>query len=260
MARKHPTRLILAGLVICLMLGLTGCDDGNQPQEVQPIAVVDDPHQACPNGREVSFSLDHRGEQLIEDDVDGDGKDDRVWLSSDLSAPPGCQNFLTVETETTAYWVATDSSEVASSLQTPRLNLVSDIDGEPGAEVIADLEAGASTQFLGIFKLTGTGLERVVVDGKGPGPFAGSGTDLLPYGGSVGHLEAVDCSDDGYVVMSAAVPAGDGADRYVVERRFFTMTTSALVLEKEQTEKRTVSGLKIDDFPEFAASPFGSCE
>lgn len=196
-------------------------------------------------------------DRTLSGDVDGDGVDDRVWLSSDPSAAEGCKAFVTVETADRIYWASTTSG-VPSSLQEPTLNSLSDIDGEAGSEIVVNLEAGASTQFVGAFMLTRAGLERITVDGRGPGPFGGEIEGLFAYGGSVGHLEAVDCVDE-HVVLSAAIPSG-AAGSYEVERRFFSPSLTALVLDRGLTERHKVRDLRVDDFPEFAGSPFLSCD
>ena len=254
MARKHATGLIL---IVAL---LAGCEGAEEPSKVEPLRVKGDPHTVCPNGEETALAGGADREQALSGDVDGDGSEDKVWLSSDPSSSHPCRNFLTVETDDRIFWAATDSSEVPSALESPTLNSLSDIDSDPGAEIVVNLEAGASTQFVGVFKLTRAGLEQMSVDGEAPGVFGGEIEGLLPYGGSVGHLEAVDCAQDGLVVMSVALPVGAGADAYEVERRFFDPSYTGFHLEKDLTEKHTVQGLKVDDFPEFAGSPFLSCD
>lgn len=255
MVRKHPARLILISMLF------VACEGAEETLPAAPVQVVSDPHTVCPNGSEVAVDQRARVGNVMEADVDGDGLVDRVWLSSAPSGLPRCRDFLTVETNKKTYWAVTDASEVPSSLQAPRLSSLRNVDGEGGAEVVVNLEAGASTEFVGVFKLTRAGLERVTVDGPAPGPFGGESRKLFAYGGSVGHLEAVDCAGDGLVVMSAALPSGNDARTYRVERRFFeTGPTSGLSLNKELTERHTVRDLKVDDFPEFAGSPFLSCD
>ena len=254
MARKHTVRLIVLALL------LAACDGAGPSSSVEPVRVVSDPHTVCPNGEELALRVDARGEQVLRGDIDGDGAEDEVWLASDPSVADPCSDFLAVETADRIYWAVTNRSDTPSSLETPTLNSLSEIDEEVGKEIVVNLEAGASTQFVGVFKLTRAGLERMVGDGEGLGPFGTEIEGLFAYGGSVGHLEAVDCTQDGLVVMSVGLPVGAAADAYKIERRFFTSSYTAFVLEEELTEKHIVQGLKVDDFPEFAASPFGSCD
>lgn len=252
MVRKHTSRLIVLAVM------LAACEGATPPDQVAPKRVVGDPHTVCSNGQEVVLAVDSRGDQTLRGDIDGDGLDDRVWISSDASGAPPCKDLVGVETKDEIYWAAANVSDVPSSLQAPRLNSLADVDGDGSREIVIDLEAGASTQFVGVLKLTRAGLERMSVDGEGPGRIGGS-EGLFAYGGSVGHLEAVDCTPNGFVVISVALPVGAAADAYEVERRFFSSTNTSFVLEKGLTEKHTVEGLKVDDFPEFAGSPFGSC-
>jgi hypothetical protein len=143
----------------------------------------------------------------------------------------------------------------------PTLNSLIQLDFEPGEEIVVNLEAGASTQFVGVFKLTADGIERITIEGRGPGPFAQeiAQENLFPFGGSVGHLEAVDCLNPALIVMSAATPKGNSADRYKVERRFFRLEGTVLSLQPEANEVHEVEGLTVDSFREFAGSPFLSC-
>ena len=257
MVRKHAT-----GLILMAALTLVACEGAEESPKVDRLQVVTDPHVACANGTDVALGDALRSEDVptLTGDIDGDGGDDRVMISTDPEGPEGCRFFLIVEGLQHAYWAAIDSGQGTSSLENPTLSSLSDIDGEAGMEIVLNLEAGASTQFVGVMKLTRPGLERVTIDGRGPGPFGAEMEDLFPFGGSVGHLEAVDCAPEGLVVMSAALPVGAGADTYRVERRFFSPSHTALVLEKKLTERHTVEGLKVDDFPEFAGSPFLSCD
>ena len=59
--------------------------------------------------------------------------------------------------------------------------------------------------------------------------------------------------------MSAAIPIGDSAERYEVERRFFRLEGTELSLQPGSTEVHEVEGLTVERFREFAGSPFGSC-
>ena len=144
-------------------------------------------------------------------------------------------------------------------LPQPRIHGFIDIDGRPGTEVLVDEAAGASTQFVGAFAAVEEDLERVTAEG-GVAPGAGPVADLFPYGGSVGHIEAVDCTTDG-IVVSTATPSGSSADAgsvaYEVERRFFSF--DGVDLEEEDVETETVPIEELNRFPEYESSPFGNC-
>ncbi|MGH2729865.1 MAG: hypothetical protein ACRDJI_04570 [Actinomycetota bacterium] len=190
-------------------------------------------------------------------DISGDGTEDSAAVHVDDSAGAGCQAFVVVTAEngvsSAPVWVL----GATGGLSTPTLGSLAPIGREPGLEVIVNEAAGASTQFVGAFSLTGEGLRRMEVRGPSVSDVAG----LFASGGSVGHLEAVDCLDDG-VVVSAATPAAGraalGRGIYNVVRRVFGV--AGPVLEPESTHRNRVD---IDDlnsrFPEFAHSPFLSC-
>ncbi|MFN2586937.1 MAG: hypothetical protein ABR613_02300, partial [Actinomycetota bacterium] len=77
---------------------------------------------------------------------------------------------------------------------------------------------------------------------------------LLGFGGSVGHLEAVDCAPGGGIVSSFAAPDGRS---YRIERRFLVFDGPRLVEDRVEVERAPLE--ELDRFPEYAASPFGSC-
>lgn len=196
-------------------------------------------------------------------DVDGDGSEDTIYLVADEQAEPRCRSFLVIDTGARSMSAAVDPSGAARALASPSLRLTAPINDAPGDEIVVNIESGASTEFVGIFTATSEGLARVEVEGKPPGPFAQELTRdaLFPFGGSVGHMEAVDCAqEDGFVVLSAAIPSGSAAMVYDVERRFFRAEGATLTLVPELTEKREMRNHDVHDLPEFASSPFGSCD
>ncbi len=136
-------------------------------------------------------------------------------------------------------------------LAQPRLNSLAMIDAEPGAEILVDLEQGASTQFVGIFTMHSGDLVRVRFQGEGAPP------DLFPYGGSVGHIEASECGEEpGTVVVSVATPL---RDRYEVKRSVYRFEGAELIPDGGASERVVVAPDEIQELPEFASSPFGSC-
>lgn len=201
-----------------------------------------------------------RSEGELSGDIDGDGTEDDVYIALDPGGVAGCRSFVVVDAGPTVYTIAVDPSGAPRALETPTLNSLADLDGKAGTEVIVNVEMGASTQFVAAFGSVDGRLSRFETTGRGPGPFGGEDRGLFAFGGSVGHLEAVDCTRAGHIVMSVALPEGSSAEAYEVERRFFSVEGPRLVLDKARTERSTVQGLKIDDFPEFAGSPFLSCK
>ena len=91
--------------------------------------------------------------------------------------------------------------------------------------------------------------------------FPASDNGLFPFGGSVGHIEAVGCDPDGALVVTQALPGGSredlGKQVYDVTRRSYRLEGSEL--EPVDLERTEAPIEKLDRFPEFAAGPFGTC-
>jgi hypothetical protein len=206
----------------------------------------------CPDAADVTSDPSARIGGSLHGDVDGDGSPDEVSLAFDQKAARGCQAFLVVEGADETRVLAIESFDPAFGLPQPRLNTLAEVDAVPGREVVVDLVTGASTQFVGLFTMTGGALARVVVEGD---EFPTD--DLFPYGGSVGHLEASNCAGDaGMVVVSTATPRGDD---YQVTRRFFSFEGSTPRIEPSSTERERVALEDLGRFPEYESSPFGDC-
>ena len=220
-----------------------------------------DPQDRCDNEASVLDSFTP-APGATQGDLDDDGRSDRVQIVHEEAAPPGCGSFLIAITSEVTFSAPVDPAGEPRALEEPSILGVTDVDERPGDEVVMLLETGASTQFAGVFTLTTSGLERLTLEGRGPGPFATeeSGAALFPFGGSVGHVEAVDCAPAGGIVMSAATPAGASAESYRVERRYFRSDGTRLVLDRSATEREVVEGLDLGNFPEFRGSPFLSCD
>lgn len=206
----------------------------------------------CPNEAEVTSDPSARIGGALQGDVDGDGSPDDVSLAFDDRGALGCQAFLVVEDSGESAVLAIESFDRAFGLPQPRLNRLAEVDRAPGSEVAVDLVAGASTQFVGLFTMTGGELARVEVPGD---EFPAD--DLFPYGGSVGHVEASDCAGaPGTIVISTATPKGDD---YQVTRRFFRFKGSTPRVEPSSTERDRVAFEELGRFPEYRSSPFGGC-
>jgi hypothetical protein len=206
----------------------------------------------CPNAAEVTSDPSARIGGTLRGDVDGDGSPDDVSLVFDDTGALGCQAFLVVEGSGEGAALAVESFDPAFGLPQPRLNRLAEVDTAPGSEVAVDLVAGASTQFVGLFTMTGGELARVEVEGD---EFPTD--DLFPYGGSVGHVDASDCAGAaGTIVISSATPKGDD---YLVIRRFFSFEVSTPRVEPSSTERDRVAFEELGRFPEYRSSPFGGC-
>jgi len=193
-------------------------------------------------------------------DVDGDGLQDRIRLAMDPAGPPGCAAFV-VAALANGSVVAAPVWEIGpqGGLSQPDVLGVADIDGDSGREILVNEAAGASTQFVGAFVFLDGDLARVTVTGGFASEVPGA-ADLFAYGGSVGHIEAVDCTAEG-IVVSSAVPsdetAAGGEITYEVERRFFRFDGS--VAERADVSVHTVTADELDRFREFGSAPFGTC-
>jgi hypothetical protein len=207
---------------------------------------------SCPNQAEVTSNPLNRVAGPLIGDATGDATPERIYLSLDEAGTPGCQAFVVVAGASTIT-APIEGWDPTAGISSPTLNGLVQIDGRPGVEIVVNLAAGASTQFVGAFAVSSTAIERLTTSGDAT--TTGS-ADLFAYGGSVGHLEAVDCAPDGQVVLSSAIPKGD---RYQVDRRFFVPSGATLQLQADASRRAVVSLNRLEDFPEFGASPFGTC-
>ena len=214
----------------------------------------------CENAAAVAADPIRRTNAPVRVDVDGDGIPENVLIALDPTAPVGCQAFLVVQILDVVYSASIWEAGPQSGLTEPSIHSFADINGEPGAEILVVEAAGASTQFVGAFVLTDTALERITFDGASDSSVPEAG-DLFPYGGSVGHLEGVDCTDEGTIVVSSAVPGSTEEDLeggvYNVERTFYRLEGEEL--HEESNTRDQVRIQRLEQFPEFAAGPFGSC-
>lgn len=255
--------MAIALLVVCLLL--TACADDPEPEPTPPptptAAATPTPTAtpaptpspaapACANQDAVVSDSSLRTGESASGDVDGDGVEDSVSIHFDPAGPDGCQAFVVAES---------DGGTVAGPLETwredfglpmPTINTLTDVDGEPGDEVVVNMGAGASTQFVGLVSASGESLVQVMPEGLPDQAAQG----MFGFGGSVGHLEAVDCARFGGVVSSFAIPRGN---RYRVERRYLVFRGDDLQFSHVEVER--VAPDLIDRLPEYSASPFGSC-
>ena len=237
-------------LASVLLLAAVACDDGGdataEPRTRPPAVTVG--QSRCHNLTDAF----ERGEKLgggLRGDVTGDGSDDDVYLLRDTEGDPGCTDLLFVESEDAI--LASELSDGRQyALVQPRLNALASIDDRPGAEIVVDLEQGASTQFVGLFTVVDADLERVRLPGDG-----GLG-DLFPYGGSVGHIEASDCGEYGRVVVSVATP---NRNEYEVQRSVYRFQGAQLQLDQQASENIRVAAQEVQELPEYRSPPFGSC-
>jgi hypothetical protein len=182
-------------------------------------------------------------------EVDGDGVTDEIRLVVDRKAKPGCQAWVVVATDGGDIAAPIEEEDLPFDLGLPALERLVPVDNRAGDEVLIRIHSGASTQFFGLFTAVDGELRRVLIIRKDEGPPVALS---LPSGGSVGHFDAADCARD-RVVISSAVLKGD---RYKVKRSFYS---PGPVLRGRSTEQKLVAAKGMNDFPEFAATPLGSC-
>lgn len=227
---------------------------------VSPSAAVSVASPECPNEDAVAGDPARQIGPSLSADVDGDGAADDIHLAVDETGGEGCAAFVVVELASSGV----DAAPVwqvgpQGGLPAPRIQGFVDIDGAGGQEIVVDEAAGASTQFVGVFIYTDGALQRVTISGGLDSTSAPGTENLFPYGGSVGHVEAVDCASTGTVVISTATPGStqDGQGLYEIERRFYSF--DGALLEREDVETHQVPIARLSRFPEYASSPFGSC-
>ena len=241
-------------LVAALPFLVTGCSGSEPPEQVaetsSPTPVQTTAAPSCPNQNEAVTDASMRTGSPGSGDVDGDGNVDSVAIHFDPAGEPGCQAFVVSESASGVAAAPLETWRADFGLPAPTVNTLQEVDGEPGLEVVVNMGAGASAQFVGIVTSEDGVLAQVTTE-------AGEhtvGDGLLGYGGSVGHLEAVDCAPEGGIVSSFAAPFGRV---YRVERRFLVFDGARLVEDRVETARASLA--QIDRFPEYAASPFGSC-
>ena len=203
----------------------------------------------CANQEAALARVGEEGRSLV-GDVDGDGSDDNVSIVVDPSGESGCLAFIVVESAAGINSAPIDQEGMSIDVGFPALVSLVNIDGVPGADILMNMVAGASTQFAGVFTAPGGVPTRLRFEQ--PTEFG----DLFPTGASVGHLEASDCVGPGAVVISTATPQGDD---YKVTRTTYVVVEGQLTAQEEGRQTARISLDELDRFPEFRASPFGSC-
>jgi hypothetical protein len=182
-------------------------------------------------------------------DVDGDGADDPVFIVR-TTGEPDCSVFLVAETAGGTLSAPAPPDEGGAALGLPALTGLAQIDGLPGLDAYVTVLAGASTEFLAVFSAGSGRLERLDRAGAG-------GESLFPSGGSVAHVEASDCRQQGGVVVATAtrVDGGWGArwEYYVREGDSFVPDDPASAITTDPIGRLSRSS------PEFRFTPFGSC-
>lgn len=258
-------RALLSGVAVACLIAGVGCDGSEpdppqapdrspvaSPSTTEPSSPPDSQAHRCPNEGDIVESDEVIG-GAVRGDIDSDGEpDDRAFLVSDGEGVLGCRNFLVAEFHGERLVTPTTEEGVQYALEVPRIHAIVQIDGDGSAEILVDLEQGASSQFLGMFTIVEGDLERVVVQ---------ENTDfgnLFPYGGSVGHFEASNCVDHPRADVAVSVAIANTTD-YTIRTRLYDLRGAALFpLPRPQQPAITV-GDDLDRAEGFATSPFGEC-
>lgn len=249
---------VAAALLLSLLL--SACSDREPSSPAEPStrsSPSGDPTPApagksrCPNEIKAVEAGQRVGGEAS-GDVDGDGSDDLVYLVTDEAGVPGCRIFLAAETGRGILSTPAGEPDVSYALPAPRINSLVQVDGSGGLEILVDLEQGASTQFLGMFKVTPSGLDKVRIAGGSPYG------DLFPYGGSVGHIEASNCTDEGDadVLVAIATPNATG---YTIRTVLYEMKGAVLKPLSRNEQPPVATGADVELSEGFDSSPFGDC-
>ena len=210
---------------------------------------------ACPNAERVAAGGGRRERGRLRADLDGRPGAEQAWLTLTRRGGVDCRTWLVAEGNfgSTVVPIAGTEPFAFESLGLPALARAASIDDTRGAEIVVDVTAGASTTFAAVFTLQRDTF--VKVDARGPGAPSG---DLFAYGGSVAHLDAVDCAGSSTVVISRARA---DALRYSVTRHYFSAEGPVWRALPTRAEKGEAVPRKLAArWPEFGSFPFSSCE
>jgi hypothetical protein len=190
----------------------------------------------------------------IPGDFDGDGSEEEALIYLFEDAQPDCRAILAIQSDVSTYSIPVWRLGGEGGLEQPSLYAKVEINSLPGLEVLVNEAQGASTQFVGAYTIVEGELQ--MISEAGGGQFGG----LFAYGGSVGHLEAVDCVGSQGLVVTVATPApGRKAQNegiYEFERRFYRVEEAELIpVETEHQRAKFDVGV----VPEFGIGPFASC-
>lgn len=156
----------------------------------------------CSNQAEAERSAVEQAE-AVPGDIDGDGGPESIFVVTDEGGSPGCIGFVVVDLEGELASVAVSYPDIDPGFGFPSLSSVASINDLEGEEIVVNVTAGASTQFVSVYTFDGTGLLEVAYENG----FGDEAAGVFGFGGSVGHVEAIDCLAD-RVVASTATPKG----------------------------------------------------
>lgn len=215
---------------------------------LSPASTPGAPDFECPNQAEAELSAVEQAE-AVQGDIDGDGGPESVFVFADEGGTPGCIGFVVVDMEGEVRSAPVSYPDIDPGFGFPSLNSVASINDLEGEEIVVNVTAGASTQFVSVYTFDGTRLLEVSYENS----FGDEAAGVFGFGGSVGHVEAIDCLAD-RVVVSTATPKGR---RYALIRHLLDPRGAAWVMAG--TERSIGSLRRVTSKPEFAGSPFLNC-
>jgi hypothetical protein len=186
---------------------------------------------------------------VLHGDVDGDGRLDLTVVEQ--RAPRTCRFRLVVRTDD-GYLTAPVRPEICQSKPSevysgpdPHVDVLADVDGRTGLEIVVQLGHGAHTEFADIWAVRNGRLRRF----SGPEP-------QISYGGSVGTgSHVVDCARrPGVVLMSTLI--------YQTPSRIVRVwyRTSELRFQRIRTRSIPWRATKSPTYQEFSdPQPFPTC-
>jgi hypothetical protein len=218
-------RVVAAALVVLAAVGSTLAANGSESPDSRP-----------------------RG-PVLHGDVDGDGRLDLTVVEQ--RAPRTCRFRLVVRTDD-GYLTAPVRPEICQSKPSevysgpdPHVDVLADVDGRTGLEIVVQLGHGAHTEFADIWAVRNGRLRRF----SGPEP-------QISYGGSVGTgSRVVDCARrPGVVLMSTLI--------YQTPSRIVRVwyRTSELRFQRIRTRSIPWRATKSPTYQEFSdPQPFPTC-
>jgi hypothetical protein len=177
-------------------------------------------------------------------DVDRDGRPDRVSLVRVRPGRAHCGAVLVVRTRSLALTLPLGTAPMPG---VPAMNGLAAVGGGQRLAIVVTTRHGASTEFAQLFAVRGGHIALVSTK---------TAENRIPYEGSVTHIDAVDCTEDGQVVASGWFYREDSFGFF---RHFYRVGSDGFELARTQSGSST-SSVPARRFHEFREpQPFPSC-
>ncbi|HEX2293735.1 MAG TPA: hypothetical protein VHN37_00310, partial [Actinomycetota bacterium] len=129
---------------LALFLLLAACSGDTEPRAREAAPATPAPDYRCPNHEAVVTDASLRTGESKSGDVDGDGDEEAVSVYYDPQGDLGCEAFVVAEKSGGTLSGSLDTWRGEFGLPMPTLNMLAQIDGEPGEDVVVNMGAGAS--------------------------------------------------------------------------------------------------------------------